>query len=649
MISTNDRVSSRTRAWASPEAVRVLRRLMRVALYLWVLLLACPIRYSALESGTDATWRFALNYAKAHGLAMGRDIAYTCGPWVYLIFPENVGSNLEQGLLFQAGLWLVLAVILADVFIRGDFQVRNLTLFSFCFSLATPLFWFSVLGPENLILVGAFILLVMFQLRGGWARLTGALMLIGLLPLFKLSGAVVGLGALAGFLIERAITRRWRALPELAYVAIAPVAIAGALLWLVLPSGPAFLRFLRASVEIISGYASAMTVPGPTIELLFGVEALVVLGAFLWFQAASPHRLARFYSLLIVLPLFISFKHGFVRQDIHITAYFSFVAFALAIASLAPSLHGNSAVRAVLLLAMFGLVWQATVLSRFGPSAIAQAIGVSEARMFFGALRFGRLQQLLDSSGAAFPNDARLEPEVIKIIGDSSVASLSVNWTNLAAAGLRLSLYPTLQRAQAYTPFLDQWNASWIRENGPRFLVFDGKSIDNRDSWAETPAMWLEIYRWYDTRLLGSRNLLLERRAHPRFGALELIANLRLDVLRELSIPISRDPVFWTMKCGYNTTGKLQELLFRVPPVSISVHETTGVTRVARVIPEVLVSPVLGTYLPGTLSQFAEVFSPGARPGYSVDRIRLDGPGTAAYAHTCEVQLLRLSISDESH
>ena len=51
--------------------------LLRLALTAYVLLLACPIRYWKLESGPDSTWRFALNYAAAHGYAAGRELCST--------------------------------------------------------------------------------------------------------------------------------------------------------------------------------------------------------------------------------------------------------------------------------------------------------------------------------------------------------------------------------------------------------------------------------------------------------------------------------------------------------------------------------------------------------------------------------------------
>ena len=75
-----------------------------------------------------------------------------------------------------------------------------------------------------------------------------------------------------------------------------------------------------------------------------------------------------------------------------------------------------------------------------------------------------------------------------------------------------------------------------MRDRGPRFLIFDGVAIDKRDAWAETPAMWLEVYRWYDTRMLASKHLLLERRAGPRFGVLQRSRRSRLAWPGELAL-----------------------------------------------------------------------------------------------------------------
>jgi hypothetical protein len=628
-------------------ASRGITVLLKSALFLYVCFLFSPIRHWPLEDGTDPTWRFALNWAPAHGYAIGRDYVYCCGPLEFLSFPQHVGGNLGYGLIFQICLWAILIAILSDLFFRSGFNGRNLALFSFCMGLACPLFWVESLGTEYQMLAGALLLLAGFQKRGGWIRYAGALLFIGLLPLFKITAGIIGFGALAGFLVERTIERGKKVWGE-ALLALVPVAIACGICLVSAHSGSALLAFLRGSAEIVRGYSAAMSLSGSShVEFLEAVEAGVVVAAALWLQATTDHRLARFYALLLGAPFLISLKHGFVRESVQMTNYFCFVALALALISLTIIATKATARRFLLVLAGFTLIWQETALRLNGKVALAESSGLRSARMVWGAARFGQLPQRLDSSLKTFPEASRIEPELISRIGDSPVASLSFAFTNLAAAGLQLTLYPTVQRFEAYTPSLDRRNAQWIRDKGPRFLVFDGKAVDDRDAWAETPAMWLEIYRWYDTRFLGTRNLLLERREMPRFGDLEEIGKSQIGLSGALEIPSSSDAVFWTMKCGYSVSGSLRKLVARVPPVTMTVHETGGEARPARrIIPEVLVSPVLGNYLPGNLAQFAKLFESGTNPGYSVNRIEFGGDGASAYTSACEVEFLRTATPE---
>ncbi|MEO8128938.1 MAG: hypothetical protein ABJF23_12745 [Bryobacteraceae bacterium] len=615
--------------------------LTRSILFAYALLIACPVRYWPLGSGVDETWRFALNYAPVHGMMVGRDIIFTCGPLAYLIFPQHIGNNLAQGLLFQAGLWIVLAAILADVFFRGGFALRNLAMFSVFFGLAGPLFWVNYLGPESLMLAGALLLIVMFQLHGSLWRYLAALAIIGLLPLFKLTAGMIGVTALGGFLVERILCRGWKAIRELVLAAFMPAAVTVGLCFLVIPSTKDMRTYLRGSSEMISGFSSAMSVWGPRVEILSALEATVVLMIIVGLLWVVVPGKARFYTLFLAGPLFISFKHGFTRQDNHVINFFCFLALALALVSLAVSLGRERNRFTVVLVILFFVMWQDNVSGHVEASLIGQVTGIRAARMLWGAAHFDRLRKSLDSSIAAFPEELRIEPELAAIVGGSPVASLSAQFTNLFAAHMHLELYPVVQRYSAYTPYLDGLNASWIRDKGPRFLVFDGQAIDDRDAWAETPATWLEVYRWYDTRWLGPRNLLLERRAQPRFSRLETISRFRLTVPAELHLPTSRDAVFWTMQCDYSTKGRILKLLFRILPTFMTVNETGRASLPARILPAVLVSPVLGNYLPRSLARFAAVFQPGAEAGPAVESIHFDGIPGSAYASSCAVELLR--------
>ena len=614
------------------------RGLVRGALYCYVMLVACPIRYWPVSNHlVDDTWVFAINYAAAHGMAPGRDFIFTTGPLGYLTFPQNLGGNLDQGLLFQAGLWLLLAVLFADVFFRGRFPVRNLALFSLLFGLSAPLYWFDYAGVENLFVAIALAMLLMFYRTGSWWRYLTVLVLVGVAPLIKLTAGIIGISALAGFAVNRILERRWKALPEAVLAAIVPLAVFTASSLALSPSADAFLKFLWGSADLINGYSSALSADGAAIGFLFAIEATAVLAALVWLQKRRDPKTARFHAALFAVPLFVVFKHGFVRQDIHTINFFCFAALIIGLVCLTAPLAGRSARAVIAAILIFLPIWQGTVISQMG---MGRQGGAESITMLQGLFPPGQLRLRLDAAMAALAQESPVEPEIREQVGGSPIASLSYAYTPLAAGGLHLVLYPVVQRYAAYTPYLDRWNAAWIRDSGPRFLIFDGKVLDSRNPWLETPATWLEVYRWYETRYLSSNNLLLERRASPRFAALQTVSHLLTPFSEQLRFPSVPGPLFWTMNCGYSALGRLQKTLFRVPAVYMSINGDERRAALSRVLPELFTSPALGNYLPLTLPQFASLFQHDSMPEHRVDRIRLTGAGYT-YAGSCEVEFLQ--------
>ena len=128
---------------------------------------------------------------------------------------------------FRSGLWLILTTIFADVFFRRQFPASE------------PGSVFVLLRPRDTTLL---VRLCGHRkpdterrtdadcgvpFAGSWARYLAALVLVGLLPIFKLSAALIGCAALAGFLVERVIQRRWKALTEVTVAVAVPAAVAG--------------------------------------------------------------------------------------------------------------------------------------------------------------------------------------------------------------------------------------------------------------------------------------------------------------------------------------------------------------------------------------------------------------------------------------
>jgi hypothetical protein len=617
-------------------------RLARALLFCYVALVACPIRYWPMEPDGENTWVFALNYAAAHGLAMGRDIVWNTGPLGYLVFPQDIGENLPRALVVQTLLWVGVIAVLANVFFRERLSLRNLALFSAFFALSAPLFWFNRVGVENLLLAAALILLVVNRRRGGMKGYVAALVLLGITPLIKPTATMIGAGALSGYLVDRVIELRRQVWRHLALAALVPMLVAGSVCWLMLPSFSAFRAYLRGTAEFAGEYSVAVSLSGSRLELLVTVEAVLLLACLVAFRALHSRRDALFLVLLLAAPIFISAKHGLVRHDVHFVNFLCFATLAMALVCLHLDGFARRQMPGLLVLLSTFVLWQDYVPKHLGGmAAFSEASGIRAGRRVWGAL--SGLSALRESlrmqSASAFSPSQRLEPEIRAIIGDAPVTSFSYVHSDAALDGLNLQIYPVLQSDAAFTPYLDSLNADWISGQGPRFLTFDGFAVDGRQFWAETPRTWFEVYRWYDTRFQGSRNLLLERRAQPRFARVERVASFPLSSTHRIDLPVSSGPVFWSLPCGMTRVGKLRKLLLKIPEVKIELAGHSRAKGSARVIIGVLSTPVLGNYLPSTLEELADLLRNDV-PSYSIGALTFYGDGFRYYS-ACRVEIFR--------
>ena len=613
-------------------------------LFVYSVLIVCPIGYWPFAADMDNTWYFALNYAAAHHMTHGSDIIWTTGPLSYLTVPQAIGNNLAEGLAFQIAVWVVAMLVLADVFFRGRYTLRQIAFFSIFLGLSGRLYQYpSPLGLGDLLFAGALILLVQFQLRGGRGRLIAAFAMLGLLPQIKFVGLFMTACVVVGFIVDRILHYRPGVYREILLAALVPTAVAGAGYWMTIGSFQAIATYIRGSYELSRGYSLGVSLAGPSAELVAALETFLLVAIALVVLATRDRRMAAFIGLLLAGPVFVSMKHAFVRQDAHILHFFCFMALALALVALVlPLTDRRELIGLAVILLVLGTLWQDNVARTRFKTAVASITGVRTVVMIWRMLPPGHLRRMLDAeSRKEFPAEIRVEPQIRAVIGTEPVASLSVAYSNATMDGLNLVMYPVIQRYAAYTPYLDQRNADWVRDQGPRYMIFDAQAIDGRHPWTETPAMWAEIYRWYDTRLVGARNLLLERRSLPRFSRFETLRHERVRPGDSLAMPESAQPIFWTMNCPLTSIGRLSALLFRVPEVTMTVEPTKGDARTFRVPLAVLGAPSAGNHLPTNLKEFAEVFDADENPEFSIRTITFGGAGMWAYAAKCDVEYMR--------
>jgi hypothetical protein len=616
----------------------------RLTLFAYLTSVFCPYRYCVPVKGpVDSTWFFAVNYAAAHHLVIGRDIFWTYGPLAYLLVPFDIGNNLAWALAAQTALWVLFALAVWDLFLSSRFPFRNLLVFSILLAL-TALNYQQELYPGNLLLCSALIFLVHFHLRGGRARLLIASIMMGFMPLISFIAAVSAAAIIGGFLVDRLLTGD-RTLNREVTLSVAVVLLtASASVWYALGSFHAMNGYARSSLELAAGYSTAMSRSQALLPFAVVLTAFFVFAVVLTSLIFLDPRNARFFGLTLLIPILIALRHSLVRADhYHVIQFFSFAALGMALITLSISFESQRA-RAVLVTAMslFGILWLIDVGGNDLQRTLAALGGLRTPRLVWNALHYTSMRRSLrDLAEQNFPSSSRIEPDIRILIGEERVAFLSNEFSNASLEGLNLALSPVFQRYSAYTPYLDGLNAHWIANAGPRYLLFDGQALDARQPWTESPATWLEVYRWYSKRALGSHNLLLQRRQQPRFYDLERIEQRTASFGTDITIPESGNPVFWTMECPLNPEGKVRAFLYRIPEVTMTVATMNAQTTTYRAIIPVLVHPSLGNYLPSNLEQFGEVFDDHPKFDLSVKKLKFSGPGAVAYDHKCHLTFLR--------
>jgi len=634
---------------------------LRILLFAYVVLVASPLRFWLIRADDlDYTWVFALNLGAAHGLAFGRDLVWSNGPFGFLTFPQNIGHNLPIALLFQTSVWVLLASAYFELFFRTAIPLARLFLFSVCVGLASPLFWFNR-NAEDVLVAGVLTLLVMVRfdhqpaashgvndsLAGAnLRRYLTALALTGILALIKTSGGIHAALALGGFLTDRIITLRRAAWREVLLAALVPAACFVIGLAITLPSLQAFPSYLHESWDLASGVGASASFGGSAAELAAALLVVLAILFLIWLQRDS--RVARFYLLFLIAPLIFALKHGFYRQDEHITNFFCFAALAIGLISLYASFSGWRTSAVVALVTPVPIMCLLITLPHLVSyeNVLGDVSGLRVIRSMALAFRSATHAQTPSSQralmGALAPRPL-VEPELRAILGDSPVSVLSLSYSPAYFDNLNLKIYPVVQLYSAWTPFLDELSAEWIRTKGPRYLLFDGLTMDGRHPWAQTPAFWAEVYRDYETLLLTDHNLLLRRRPTPRFSTLETVRSFPVSFPGEVALPPPEAAEFWSLSCHMTAAGYLEKLLFRVLPVTMDIQFDDGGQKRFRSIMAVMGAPVLGQGLPSTLPEFAAVFAPNSSLSPRVRKLVFGGPGAASYQSQCQARWIRIA------
>ena len=565
--------------------------------YLLIAIMAIPTYFMTINSGLDNSGVFVLNEAMGRW-TFGSDIMFTYGPLGFLVYTIPIHNNLIIYLIFYMVIYGIFLYALAKNF-KG--KKRAYIVISSLLFLATYTFLDATYFVEYVVLL---LLNVCLDEKSKTARIVQYVLacLIAALMFFVKFNALLALFCtIILFLIIIYFTNKNEFNKYLICTSIIPIiCIIGYLLYN--PSFTDLFRYVRSILEISSGFNVAMSLVPQNIHLYAALVCLacclILLGLewYIDFQSAK-------HTLLFAPIIFFAFKHGFVRADGHIVAFFSSICFFMSIKCLYMTNNQVISRRIkkwftiysdILMVIFVTPIIISFVLLDFGPREYIQKLQTKTESIC-------NINQMKNNVITESPTSI-ISDEIKNIVGNETVAIYPIEQSMIAYNNsLNFTVMPLVQAYSVYTPYLDKENAEFFidKNRAPEYIIFDMNAIDGRLFGIECPQTWNAIYNNYIT-VYSEGSYLLLKRTEKTFTAKSLFKQEDYyNISQKIYIPQSIDGTYvsFSAEMELSALGKLKKLLYQIPEVTLTIEYESGRVYTGRIIPDNLTTPfVLNHY-----------------------------------------------------
>jgi hypothetical protein len=396
------------------------------------------------------------------------------------------------------------------------------------------------------------------------------------------------------------------------------------LLTIIANSFPSWTEYLKTSLEVSSGYSSAMSIVGSRKVLGLAISVLVVIFILIILLARQG---SIELSIALLFTLALAFKHGFVRQDGHTLLFAACTPIISALCLLKIRKFRFQRIAYfinlyVLLVALILFQIQNTIqngeLINFNitPSKV-----VSNFSYLFN---FNYLQSSVKTKSAANLSKVKLPQNVLNLVKNKTIDIIPWELSLVEANQLKWKPSPNLQSYAAYTTALDNINLESFLKEPRDYIFYNFSSIDRRHPFFDQPKTFFYVFCNYEIssdipEFINTPNfknlIILEKRKSSICSAstMEKSSSIPWNTSQLIEAGdglITRAKV----KFNYSTFGKIYKTLFRSPPVMMEVTYINGLRKSYRIIPENSDNGVIVSHLPKDDSEAMSFFR-GQLPG----------------------------------
>jgi hypothetical protein len=553
-------------------------------------------------TGLDPSWQLGLNLAHGRGMVAGRDVVFTYGPLGYLNFPEPVSGTPVLAFAYRIGLYLLLLVALTRlVWILPSKAAAFWT--ALIVGLGAAL---DAQSQDNqVVLTITLAALLALVDHSKWRRLELLLLsfLASLALMVKLNQGAEGVALL--LVVLAAVRARRQAVEAIGILLLSSVVLFFAATGSVLELG----SYLRYGWEIVSGYSEVMGLPGPLWQAALACAALAALAA-IPLVATDLRALLPGFAPAAVAAFFV-FKQAMVRQDGHAVVFH--IRFAVVLLFLLVCAGTVRDRRLIVLLQLFSIAMAYVIQTERFPGLDSVFKARLELRQAYRSLSaFGHAPAVWQEVGTRNQiNRAklRLPDDFHQLIGHGTVDAIPWNADLVQGNGWQWQPRPVFQSYSAYTPVLDDLNASYMESaRAADFVILDFSATDYRHPFLDTPVSWRALLDRYDLKLAGAGYFLLQHRQTSRYGPLAPLGSSMAHWDADVRVPQAGGLLVMAPHLQASLSGKLASMLFRTAPVWADVAYSSGQTAHWRCVPRNLAGGFLVRPFPQDLEELRPLF-----------------------------------------
>ncbi|MGO8787227.1 MAG: hypothetical protein ACLQVL_07570 [Terriglobia bacterium] len=597
----------------------------------------------------DPSWHAAIEYAIAHHLQFGTQIAFTFGPLGFLSTRTSLGHLVGARIAF-AFFWTALVALAATTIAKG-----LLGWVRYAFLAWLVIFTLSSGFDQTAFFVMAYgaLLLLIDDPQQRWQSplFVSAFVVLSLIKASFLTAAIASLA-----LVVVCWVWQRRTLKAIMMALAAPAVFV--VCWMALGQSPSHLvPWFRHALELESGYSAAMNLVPKTSVLCASLAALALfVGGFIATVArARRDRFTWGIPITIAQYVFLAWKAGFTRSgDWHTFIFLWFLPLGVAFCFLdglsrAPSIPHRRVLEATfgasmvccLVAANFqirGFAWQQVT---DWPRRI-----VRNTEMILTTFR-GRSDQLYADCRDAKNHRMLLLDHAKDVIGNESVDVM--NYLLLAAVVNEMNYQPrpVIQGFVAYTPALQSLNEKYFRSSvRPHFVLLCQQATDGRFPTLEDSAALNYVLNNYVPVAWDGRFLVLQQRTAVD-PSLYLVHEETLHFGDTLDLrPWAHGPLFMSVEITPTLWGKAATLLYQQYPLYMRVARDQVEERY-RVVPSMAERPFLLD--PLLISNYDVLNLYASHPGKEPASVTLERPSYGSFEFQDDITVRLYAAPDFLH